>query len=147
MYVSAVGLQGVVRSGTVFCRSRLRGLAGTVGSGVGIVASHEQWNKESMALSVSSTASGSEVSVGSQKPPFDLREPGAMPLKVPPRGSGVMPTISAPVTVPLGVAVVRLRPRGSQRCQRFPQLLDFALDPGPRILIHVPGRDDLASLS
>ena len=54
-----------------------------------------------MALSVSSTASGSEVSVGSQKPPFDLREPGAMPLKVPPRGSGAMPTISAPVTVPL----------------------------------------------
>ena len=33
---SAVGWQGVVRSGTVFCRSRLRGLAGPVGSGVGI---------------------------------------------------------------------------------------------------------------
>ena len=33
---SAVGWQGVVRSGTVFCRSRLRELAGTVGSGVGI---------------------------------------------------------------------------------------------------------------
>ena len=33
---SAVGWQGVVRSGTVYCRSRLRGLAGPVGSGVGI---------------------------------------------------------------------------------------------------------------
>ena len=34
---SAVGWQGVVRSGTVYCRSRLRGLAGRpVGSGVGI---------------------------------------------------------------------------------------------------------------
>ena len=38
-----------------------------------------------MALSVTrSTARGSEVSVGSQKPPFDLREPGAMPLNTGP---------------------------------------------------------------
>ena len=36
---------------------------------------------------------------GSQKPPWALREPGAMPLKVRPSGAGRVPTSSAPTGI------------------------------------------------
>ena len=51
---SAMGWQGVVRSGTVFCRIRLRGLTGSVGSNVGMAVAQSfqslaEWGRMRLA--------------------------------------------------------------------------------------------------